>query len=71
MNKNIVKQYGLCDPGTAGKMNGHRSFNLWFTGLSGSGKSTLAHALKERLHILGCRILSLMVIMSAMADAPI
>ena len=36
-------------------LNGHRSVNLWFTGLSGSGKSTLAHALEERLHLMGCR----------------
>jgi adenylylsulfate kinase len=35
--------------------NGHRSINLWFTGLSGSGKSTLAHAVEEYLHHLGCR----------------
>lgn len=35
--------------------NGHRSINLWFTGLSGSGKSTLAHAVEERLHRMGCR----------------
>jgi len=35
--------------------NGHRSVNLWFTGLSGSGKSTLAHAVEERLHLMGCR----------------
>jgi adenylylsulfate kinase len=37
------------------KLNGHRSVNLWFTGLSGSGKSTLAHAVEERLHRSGCR----------------
>ena len=36
-------------------LNGHRSANLWFTGLSGSGKSTLAHAVEERLHLMGCR----------------
>jgi adenylylsulfate kinase len=36
-------------------LNGHRSINLWFTGLSGSGKSTLAHAVEERLHMMGCR----------------
>jgi len=36
-------------------LNGHRSINLWFTGLSGSGKSTLAHAVEERLHLMGCR----------------
>ncbi len=36
-------------------LNGHRSVNLWFTGLSGSGKSTLAHAVEEYLHLMGCR----------------
>ncbi len=36
-------------------LNGHRSVNLWFTGLSGSGKSTLAHAVEERLHLMGKR----------------
>ncbi len=35
--------------------NGHKSINIWFTGLSGSGKSTLAHAVEERLHVMGCR----------------
>lgn len=37
------------------RMNGHKSFILWFTGLSGSGKSTLAHAVEEALHERGCR----------------
>ena len=32
------------------RLNEHRSFVLWFTGLSGSGKSTLAHEVEERLH---------------------
>jgi adenylylsulfate kinase len=36
------------------KLNGHKSFVLWFTGLSGSGKSTIAHAVEEQLHQLGC-----------------
>ena len=37
------------------RLNGHRSVNLWFTGLSGAGKSTVAHALEEALHQRGCR----------------
>lgn len=37
------------------RMNGHKSFILWFTGLSGSGKSTLAHAVEEALYKLDCR----------------
>lgn len=36
-------------------LNGHKSVNLWFTGLSGSGKSTVAHAVEERLHLQGKR----------------
>ncbi|PWA12762.1 adenylyl-sulfate kinase [Pueribacillus theae] len=35
------------------KLNGHKSFVLWFTGLSGSGKSTLANALEMKLHKCG------------------
>ncbi|MGZ8157365.1 MAG: adenylyl-sulfate kinase [Methylobacter sp.] len=37
------------------RMNGHKSFILWFTGLSGSGKSTLAHAVEAALYERGCR----------------
>lgn len=37
------------------RMNGHKSFILWFTGLSGSGKSTMAHAVEEALYGLYCR----------------
>jgi len=37
------------------KLNGHKSFVIWFTGLSGSGKSTVAHAVEEQLHQMGCR----------------
>ena len=37
------------------RLNGHKSFVVWFTGLSGSGKSTLAHALEDALHQRGCR----------------
>ncbi|MFC4736602.1 adenylyl-sulfate kinase [Bacillus daqingensis] len=37
------------------KLNGHRGFVLWFTGLSGSGKSTLSAALELELHQQGVR----------------
>jgi len=37
------------------KLNGHRGFTIWFTGLSASGKSTLAGAVEEVLHKSGCR----------------
>ncbi|MBI2311472.1 MAG: adenylyl-sulfate kinase [Betaproteobacteria bacterium] len=37
------------------RLNDHRSFVLWFTGLSGAGKSTLAHEVEERLHRQGRR----------------
>jgi len=35
------------------RLNGHRGFTLWFTGLSASGKSTLASALEEALYEMG------------------
>lgn len=35
--------------------NGHRSINLWFTGLSGSGKTTLGNAVEDRLYQMGYR----------------
>ena len=37
------------------RLNGHRSFILWFTGFSGSGKSTIAHRLEEILFQNGVR----------------
>jgi adenylylsulfate kinase len=35
------------------KLNGHKSFLIWFTGLSGSGKSTLANLVEVELHNRG------------------
>ncbi|MEJ0106362.1 MAG: adenylyl-sulfate kinase [Bacteroidota bacterium] len=32
------------------KLNGLKSFVLWFTGLSGAGKTTIACKLEEKLH---------------------
>ncbi|QMV44919.1 adenylyl-sulfate kinase [Cohnella cholangitidis] len=37
------------------KMNRHRSFVLWFTGLSGAGKSTLAYEMERVLFRRGIR----------------
>ena len=37
------------------RLNGHRGFTLWFTGISASGKSTLAVATEKALHDRGCR----------------
>lgn len=52
---NIVRHQPAVIRSRRETQNGHRSVNLWFTGLSGSGKSTLAHAVEERLHLMGCR----------------
>lgn len=37
------------------RLNGHRGFTLWFTGLPASGKSTLAVAVEQALHERNCR----------------
>lgn len=57
MNKspNVIRHQPAVIRSRRETLNGHRSVNLWFTGLSGSGKSTLAHAVEERLHLMGCR----------------
>lgn len=41
------------------RLNGHRGFVLWFTGLSGAGKSTLAMGLEQALHLQGKRTYTL------------
>jgi len=55
MNENIVWQNSLITRLDREKLNSHKSFVLWFTGLSGSGKSTLAHEVEKKLHLSGCR----------------
>lgn len=57
MNKSpdVVRYRAAVNRARRETLNGHRSINLWFTGLSGSGKSTVAHAVEERLHLMGCR----------------
>ena len=52
---NVVWHHATVTRERRQRLNGHRSFVLWFTGLSGSGKSTLAHAVEERLHQMSCR----------------
>lgn len=41
------------------RLNGHKSFVLWFTGLSGSGKSTIASKVEEKLYKAGVRTMIL------------
>jgi adenylylsulfate kinase len=55
MDKNIVWHQAVVTRADREKLNGHKSFILWFTGLSGAGKSTLAHRVEEMLFELGCR----------------
>ncbi len=54
-NNNTVWHRATVTRARREQINGHKSVNLWFTGLSGSGKSTLAHAVEEELHQRGCR----------------
>jgi adenylylsulfate kinase len=49
MKENIVPHSYQVDKTDRNKLNGHRSFLIWFTGLSGSGKSTIANALESKL----------------------
>lgn len=48
--KNVFDQSYLISREKRNKLNGHRSFLIWFTGLSGSGKSTIANALEHALY---------------------
>ncbi|MBM4199840.1 MAG: adenylyl-sulfate kinase [Gammaproteobacteria bacterium] len=54
MDKNIVWHQAVVKRADREKLNGHKSFILWFTGLSGAGKSTLAHRVEEMLFEQGC-----------------
>jgi len=53
-SSNVAWEKALVTRQDREKLNGHKSFVLWFTGLSGSGKSTLAHAVEKKLHERGC-----------------
>ena len=55
MDKNIRWHHATVSRLDREKLNGHRSFILWFTGLSGAGKSTLAHRVEELLYLRDCR----------------
>jgi len=57
--KNIIKQAYTINRQDREKINKHRSFLIWFTGLSGSGKSTIANLLERRLHELNIHTYSL------------
>ena len=50
MSDNIVWHKAKITKSNRGKLNGHKSACLWFTGLSGSGKSTLANEVELALH---------------------
>lgn len=57
--KNITWHHETVTRSGRKSQNGHKSANLWFTGLSGAGKSTIAHAPDEALHSRGCRTIVL------------
>ncbi len=55
MSSNIQWHHAVITRSLREKLNKHKSFILWFTGLSGAGKSTLAHRVEELLYERGCR----------------
>ena len=59
MSLNTVRHHYKITKADREKLNGHRSFLLWFTGLSGSGKSTLANLVEMELHKRGISTFSL------------
>ncbi|HNU71416.1 MAG TPA: adenylyl-sulfate kinase [Thermodesulfobacteriota bacterium] len=52
---NIIWHQGAISREDRERLNGHRGFTVWFTGLSASGKSTVAVALEEALYERGAR----------------
>lgn len=46
----IIPHKHNIDKEARNKLNQHKSFVVWFTGLSGSGKSTVANALEQQLY---------------------
>ena len=54
-NENVIPHIHHISKADRVKLNNHKSYVIWFTGLSGSGKSTLASALEDVLHHKGVR----------------
>lgn len=54
-DRDVYWHGGVVSKADREKLNGHRGFTVWCTGLPSSGKSTVARALEERLHKMGCR----------------
>jgi len=52
---NVVWQQHTITKEQRQKLNRHKSFVIWFTGLPASGKSTLSNALECKLHEMGIR----------------
>jgi adenylylsulfate kinase len=51
---NIIWHEGKITRAKRERLNNHRGFTIWFTGLSAAGKSTLAVAMEEALYKHGC-----------------
>ena len=51
---NIYWHQGAVTRADRERLNGHRGFTIWFTGLSAAGKSTLAIATEKALYERGC-----------------
>jgi bifunctional enzyme CysN/CysC len=56
---NVHHQAMTIDKTAHVRLNGHKPFVLWFTGLSGSGKSTVANLVEAKLYSLGYRTYAL------------
>jgi adenylylsulfate kinase len=52
---NIYWHQGAITRSDRERLNSHRAFTIWFTGLSAAGKSTLAVATEKALYERGCR----------------
>ena len=59
MEKHIINHEYKITKKDREKLNQHKSFLLWFTGLSGSGKSTVANEVEQVLYAKGIKTYSL------------